>query len=62
MPIPVEQTCPECRGRFVGSDIVGLPCPNCQGFDQAALDRAVAALTSMEGFGNGRPSTSQRNG
>ena len=48
MPIPVEQTCPECRRRFVGSNIVVYPCLECQGYDQAALERAVAALDSME--------------
>lgn len=42
--IPVEQTCPKCGGRFVGSDIVGYPCPPCSG-ENSALTEALKHLT-----------------
>lgn len=29
MVIPVEQTCPVCGDRFMGSDMVGMPCMPC---------------------------------
>ena len=32
MVIPIEQTCPKCGSRFLGSDVLGEPCWPCQGF------------------------------
>jgi Zn finger protein HypA/HybF involved in hydrogenase expression len=29
--LPVEQTCPKCHNRFIGSDMIGFPCPDCLG-------------------------------
>lgn len=45
--IPVEQTCPKCRGRFMGSDVVGFPCPSCMGIDEQSLIEALAAMNQM---------------
>lgn len=45
--IPVEQTCPKCRGRFVGSDVVGFPCPSCMEMDDQTLADVLAAMNQM---------------
>jgi len=42
--LPVEQTCPKCHGRFMGSDVIGYPCPSCTGISEQSL---IEALTSM---------------
>lgn len=45
--IPVHQECPQCRGWFMGSDIVGLPCPYCMGMNEQSLTEALAAMNQM---------------
>lgn len=35
MVMPVEQTCPSCGQRFMGSDAIGDPCPDCTNPDWA---------------------------
>lgn len=45
--MPVEQTCPQCRGRFIGSDVVGLPCPSCMDMSNETLLEMLAAMNQM---------------
>jgi hypothetical protein len=45
--IPVEQTCPKCHIRFLGSDVVGLPCPSCMGMSGQSITEALAAMNQM---------------
>lgn len=30
MVMPVEQTCPKCHNRHMGSDVLGMPCFECE--------------------------------
>lgn len=57
--IPVEQTCPKCRGRFMGSDVVGLSCPSCMEMSDETLTVMLAAMNQMyyQEEDNDRPST-----
>jgi len=45
--IPVEQTCPKCGSRFMGSDIVGLPCTSCMDLTEQSLLETLAAMNQM---------------
>lgn len=45
--IPVEQTCPKCGTRFMGSDIIGYPCFSC-GIVEMAEEEKGAPLTEEE--------------
>jgi DnaJ-class molecular chaperone len=45
--IPISQTCPQCSGQFIGSDIIGHPCPSCQGLDSSAITAALLAMNQM---------------
>lgn len=39
MVIPVEQTCPKCGSRFMGSDCIGDSCSSCRmGYLDLSLD------------------------
>lgn len=57
--IPVEQTCPKCRNRFVGSDVVGFPCPDCfdYKFDMTLLTTSLNQMYYQEDENDGRPTT-----
>lgn len=48
--VPVEQTCPKCKARFMGSDMVGDPCPSCQfGWNyMSALNEAINQMSYEE--------------
>jgi hypothetical protein len=46
--VPVEQTCPSCHRRHLGSDIVGLPCANCMGINETALMQALNQMRFIE--------------
>jgi len=49
--IPVQQICPKCRQQFEGSDIVGSPCPPCEGLsniDPLALSEALNQMYYLE--------------
>ncbi len=56
--IPVDQTCPLCHCRFIGSDVVGGPCQACLGDEDiiAALD-ALNKIFNQEEEINDRPAT-----
>lgn len=59
--IPTWQTCPECRRDFLGSDVVGDPCPECSGLgkiDMETLNTALNQLYYQEEEKNDRQSTS----
>lgn len=59
--IPVEQTCPKCGTRFMGSDVVGLPCHYCMGLSDETLAEMLSAMNQMyyqpEEETNDRPRT-----
>ena len=45
--IPVNQICPGCKQEFLGSDMIGFPCPSCQGWDITALNEALHSMNQM---------------
>ena len=44
--VPVEQTCPVCNNRFMGSDMVGDPCMPCRGFNELTLEELTNAIST----------------
>jgi hypothetical protein len=44
---PVEQTCPKCQGRFLGSDVIGFPCEPCLQLDPKSFAEAIATMNQM---------------
>lgn len=45
--IPVEQTCPKCHERFMGSDVIGFPCPSCMGLTGETIAEMLSSMNQM---------------